>query len=131
VSNGKGNFFMRKVLLLAVVALMSSRCNNVEPLEAPRCSVNATVVDLTGLDGCGWVFELEDGTRLEPLRVFWCGTPPISEEQMKDPLNDFVFLDGKKVTIDYELVENAVSICMVGPTAKITCLSEARQLLDE
>jgi hypothetical protein len=30
------------------------------------CSTLATVHDLRGLDGCGFVFELADGKRLEP-----------------------------------------------------------------
>lgn len=94
--------------------------------EPEVCSTSATVRDLTGLDGCGWVFELQDGTRLEPVIIIRCGTPPPSKEMTEDPLNSFEFVDGKKVFIDYELVENGVSICMVGPMVKITCLTEAR-----
>ena len=35
-----------------------------EDLAEQTCSTPATVVDLSGLDGCGFVFQLEDGTRL-------------------------------------------------------------------
>ena len=91
----------------------------------PRCSTRATVRDLTGFDGCGFVFELEDGTRLEPVRNMYCGTEPFTPP-VDDPLYNFEFVDGKKVTIAYELV-NAPSICMVGPSVKITCLTEERR----
>jgi hypothetical protein len=91
----------------------------------PSCSTRATVRDLTGLDGCGFVFELEDGTRLEPVRVFYCGTEPFVAPT-DDPLYNFEFADGKKVKISYEL-SNGGSICMVGPSVKITCLTEERR----
>src|SRR5688572_19268096 len=84
------------------VSCDSDEEDNIEP----ACEVRATVRDLTGLDGCGFVFELEDGTRLEPLRIGFCGTPPIPEDLPKDPLSDFQFVDGKKVKISYELAEN-------------------------
>lgn len=31
------------------------------------CDRHATVKNLTGLDGCGFVFELGNGSRLEPI----------------------------------------------------------------
>jgi hypothetical protein len=86
------------------------------------CTTRATVVDLTGLDGCGWVFELEDGTRLEPMMVFRCGTPPMPDEAL-NPLDKFEFVNGKRVLIGYEET-HSMSICMVGPTVKITCITE-------
>lgn len=84
----------------------------------------ATVKDLTGLDGCGFVFELTDGTRLEPLRLMYCGTPPLPKEVTEDPLYDFQFVDGKQVRIGYEEVNDAASICMVGKIVRITCIEE-------
>ncbi|MBL7876247.1 MAG: hypothetical protein JNL53_11325 [Cyclobacteriaceae bacterium] len=104
--------------------LILSGCDE-EPLHM-TCDQSqlATVRDLTGLDGCGYVFELADGTRLEPMRLFYCGTPPLSKEMTEDPLYDFEFLDGKKVKIAYEEIPDAASICMVGKIVKITCLEE-------
>jgi hypothetical protein len=85
--------------------------------------VVATVRDLTGLDGCGYVFVLNDGTKLEPLRLAYCGTPPLPKEITEDPLFDFEWVDGKRVIIGYEETK-AGSYCMVGPVVKITCLNE-------
>lgn len=117
---------MKKAGILILLAFVLFRCDND---SAEDCSTRATVRDLTGLDGCGWVFELEDGTRLEP---FWdqgfCG---FRENIEDDPLNDFEFADGKPVTISYEIVENGVSICMVGPVVKITCISEVAVSISE
>ena len=86
--------------------------------------VTATVRDLSGLDGCGYVFELKDGTRLEPYRLGYCGTPPLPKEVTEDPLYNFEWVDGKQVVIGFEAVDG-VGICMVGPMVKITCLEEA------
>jgi len=71
-------------------------------------SVQATLHNYTGLDGCGWVLELNDGSKLEPQN-----------------LDDFEIEleEGKKLHIKYEKVD-AGSICMVGDVVKIKCLSE-------
>jgi hypothetical protein len=107
--------------IIGLTLLAGCSYDNVEP----SCSIRATVRDLTGFDGCGFVFELEDGTRLEPVRIGYCGTEPFSPPT-DDPLFNFEFVDGKKVKISYELAD-AVSICMVGPSVKITCLTEERR----
>lgn len=115
---------MKKIfglLLLLTAAFVS--CDEKEEAVSPDCDVVATVVDLRGLDGCGFVFELEDGTRLEPIRVFFCGTPPMPEIPA-DPLNSFQFEAGKKVKISYDISQEIGSICMAGTPAKITCITE-------
>ena len=91
--------------------------------ESLNCSTPATVRDLSGLDGCGYVFELNDGTRLEPVMMAYCGTPPLPKEITENPLYRFEFTDGKKVLISYT-VTDGVSICQVGPRVTITCISE-------
>ena len=112
---------MKKVWIVIVLlgTTFLFNCNS----DSESCSTPATVRDLTRFDGCGFVFELENGQRLEPLRIFWCGTPPLPKEQMEDPLYNFEFVDGKKVLISYEETKSP-SICMVGPVVKITCLTE-------
>lgn len=89
-----------------------------------KCSTPATLRNLEGLDGCGWVFELTDGKRLEPRIMRLCGTPPQSKEATEDPLYDFEYVDGKTVFIDYEPLADVVSICMVGEVVRITCISD-------
>jgi hypothetical protein len=111
--------FMKRIGVLMLTAMVLLRCEG----DSEPCDELATVRDLTGLDGCGFVFVLEDGTRLEPVRLMYCGTPPLPKEVTEDPLYNFEFRDGKKVFISYEITEGG-SYCMVGPVVKITCLIE-------
>lgn len=117
---------MKKVGVVVLMLVLFSGCKK----DIESCSVPATVRDLTGLDGCGFVFELENGTRLEPLRILRCGTPPVAKESSEDPLLGFEFQDGKKVLISYEKTESP-SICMVGPVVKITCITEIAAISEE
>jgi len=111
--------------LLLIATLLSWSCED-EKIIGNSCDdgVVATVKDLTGLDGCGFVFELSDGSRLEPQMLFFCGTPPLPAEVTENPLYNFQWVEGKVVRIKYEEVSNDVSICMVGKVVKITCLEE-------
>jgi hypothetical protein len=118
---------MKVDTLLFAILIVTFSCKKEEVKIVSNCNNFATVRDLTGLDGCGFVFELEDGTRLEPIRIYDCGTPPLPKEVTEDPLFNFVFTDGKKVKIGYKELPS-MSICMVGPTVKITCLEEIKTL---
>jgi hypothetical protein len=86
--------------------------------------VEATVRDLAGLDGCGFVFVLNDGRKLEPYLIGYCGTPPIPKEVTEDPLYGFEWRDGKKVKIGYTEMPERNGVCMAGLQVKITCLEE-------
>jgi hypothetical protein len=110
---------------LVITILLFTRCEEEQPLVI-TCdnAVLATVKNLTGLDGCGFVFELADGSRLEPQMLGYCGTPPLPKEITENPLYNFQWIDGQKVRIAYEEIPDAASICMVGKIVKITCLQE-------
>lgn len=112
---------MKKLLLPFLIGFVFIQCNDD---DSSACSTTATVRDLTGLDGCGFVLELEDGSYLEPVRpLLFCGTPPLPKEVTEDPLYSFDFVDGKRVKVSYEETGD-MSICMVGPVVKITCIRE-------
>ena len=116
-------FFMNKVRLIFIIYLFLISCKKEEIIVNKGCATSATVRDLTGLDGCGFVFELEDGNKIIPIRLFFCGTPPLTTEVIDDPLLNFVFEDGKKVKIGYQEIETGmVTTCMVGKLVKITCI---------
>lgn len=70
---------------------------------------HAVLRDLSGLDGCTWVFELEDGQRLEPVNL----------QQY-----DLELKDGLEVRIQYTEATGMMSICMSGKMVNITCLSK-------
>lgn len=112
---------MKRLLPLLMTAILAFSCAD-DALDK-TCSVPATVRDLKGLDGCGFVFQLSDGTNILPVVPF-CGTPPFPEEWENDPLRDFEFVDGKRVLISYEEIDERATICMAGTVARITCLTE-------
>ena len=58
----------------------------------------ATVVDMSELDGCGFMLKLESGRKLQP-------SPPLTEEFC---VND------KAVWIKYQVRKGAAGICMSG-----------------
>lgn len=68
----------------------------------------AILHNYTGLDGCGWVLEIDNGKILEPTNL---STFPIQLEE------------GKSLYITYTLVEGG-SICMVGDLVEIQTLTE-------
>lgn len=120
---------MRQLRLsLIIFALLAvSACRENDP--APGCTTLATVRNLTGLDGCSWVLELEDGRRLEPhlTAIGFCGTPPLDPRVEAAISRNAVWYeaspqDGMKVRIAYEVLPEQVSICMVGPVVRVTCL---------
>jgi hypothetical protein len=90
------------------------QCSHVEiipeGIDLQECTIPGTIRNFAGLDGCGHVLELADGTILEPLRLVMCGPPPESVMTLPDPLFDFQE-DGMKVLIDYEDYEG-VTACM-------------------
>lgn len=93
-----------KIIVLSLLSMTLFSCMK----QACSDGVKATMKDLAGLDGCGYVLELEDGTRLEPLN-----------------LNEFDFTpkDGVKLRVTYK-EEPSGSICMVGPSVRIECITQ-------
>jgi hypothetical protein len=112
------------ILSLLTLVLVFFRCADT-PNELQSCDVPATVKDLHGLDGCGWGFELENGKIVFPIPVFRCGTPPFPENETPDPLANFDWADGKKVSISFDNpMQEIFSVCMAGEYVLITCVSE-------
>lgn len=114
---------MKQTLLILVILLGVLACQSEDSKISQNCTYKATVVDLQAMDGCGFVFQLDNGDYLEPMwRWGWCGTPPLPEEAKEDPLWDFKFVEGQRVRLGFEPAEEMASICMVGKQVYITCL---------
>ncbi len=92
------------LILFSFVGLVYACSTN----DACSGSVHVKMRNKTGLDGCGWVLQLNDNSYLEAQN-----------------LNEFEieFVEGKDLHVKYEEVDGG-SICMVGKIVKITCLSE-------
>jgi hypothetical protein len=84
--------------------LLFASCNRTSCENAQA----ATIVDYTGLDGCGLVIKLQSGEVLEPVNLNSFNLTPT---------------DGMKVWVKYHEV-GLGSICMVGPTIEIDCLAK-------
>ena len=95
---------MKVLILSTFLLLIFSACDRTSCENAQA----ATILDYTGLDGCGLVLKLQSGEVLEPTN-----------------LNDFNITptDGMKVWVKYHEV-GMMSICMVGPTVEIDCLAK-------
>jgi hypothetical protein len=113
-----------KTIVLSVALLLASlfKCSRSEKVAeyVPiGCSVTAEVVDFTGLDGCGLMLVLEDGTRLNPEKRVYVQAPKREE----DPLYYFTLVAGEKVKIAYTET-NSPNVCMSGKTVFITCITK-------
>ncbi len=75
-----------------------------------ECNLTGTVKDYTGLDGCGYLIELDNGTRLEPVIVH----------------DSIKFYDNQRVKLSYIERKDMASICMAGIMAEITCIKEIK-----
>lgn len=98
--------------LLLTVTLLSATysciCNPSEEEPAPACDPPATIRDLTGRDGCGFVLVLDNGQRLQPHGTLW---------------QEYAKHDGERVTISYA-VSPAASGCPAGKSVELKCLQQ-------
>lgn len=97
---------MKKLLLILTLPLllMANRCTTDTEEVENNCNTVGLVVDMTGLDGCGLMIQLEDGKRLEVVNM------PEGESLHA----------GDEVMFDYEPADG-MSICMSGEMVNITC----------
>lgn len=107
---------------VTTVELAGEESNNKPPPPPPPAPPEELVVDETqphgwkgvmkdmrSLDGCQWIIQLDNGTKLQPKN-----------------LADFTVVpaDGKRVMVDYTEVKNAMGTCMSGKIVKITGIWE-------
>ena len=107
-----------KGLLYALLLLTLFQCGNEEEIDelggcgSSACATEAEVVDMTGMDGCGLLFKLADGSLLEPMAAI----------NPEDVLFGFTLQAGQRVKISWEDTL-ALSACMAGPIVTITCIT--------
>jgi hypothetical protein len=66
---------------------------------------------MSALDACGWMLELENGEKLQPVS--------------QDDLKGVKLKDGNKVRIGFTYETDRVSACMAGKLVKVTCIEKA------
>jgi hypothetical protein len=89
-----------KLVILFLILLAYSSCS-----KSKSGMEKARLQDYTGLDGCGMLIELENGSLLEPTNL-------------SDFQNDVNITDNQKVWVKYHEI-SAGSICMVGKVVVI------------
>jgi hypothetical protein len=94
------------VVTFAFIALCINSCNKQSECKN---SQSAKLINMTGLDGCSWMIELTNGTKIEPTN-----------------LNDFNIdlQENQKIWIVYHTAAQMTSICMHGEIVAIDCISE-------
>ncbi|GEM_PF-4050037 len=105
---------MRPLFILLVASTCmygSSGCStfrpNGQPATASSCTTQARIVDYSDLDGCRLLLQLDDGRLLLPQK--WP--------------KEFVPQAAMRVRIGFEIVPEAVSICMVeDAVVRLSCI---------
>lgn len=100
---------MKKLVVYAFIllgmALSANKCNESkkgnEDIIRDKTGV---VIDRHNLDGCGFLIQLDNGTKLEPIEV----TP------------EFEFTEGQRIKVSYQHLEGVASTCMAGELVRIT-----------
>lgn len=94
-----------KTLTLISIVLLTMSCSKVK-----TGFDNGKFKDMSDLDGCGLVLELDNGKTLEVAR--YTSQP------------SFAITNGKKVRVKYKELPDYASICMMGEIVEITAIEE-------
>ena len=96
---------MRVLGIVLIISFLFAGCKT----ETARsgCHYIAKAVDMSELDGCGILLELEDGERLIPVE--WSVQNPDLQE-------------GETYLINYTEIP-AATICMAGKSVRMTCIT--------
>lgn len=110
-------YFKKKIILIFTLSVIAMSCantkkgNDMTKSNNTECqnSKEGKLVNMTGLDGCGWMIELKDGGKLNPIN-----------------LDDFniKMTNGKKISLNYIEKNDMAGICMAGEIVEIKCIVE-------
>ncbi len=89
-------------LIMASMILLSA-CSSMKKCPDGEIGILKTL----DLDGCGWVIELKNGDKLQPINLD-------SFEVTKR--------EGLSVSLSYTAVNDMAGICMAGKMVNLTCL---------
>jgi len=109
---------MKGIGLILILTLSGAGCEKKGNGVEPTCSQEATVKDLRSLDGCDFVFELPNGTRLIPERRTYVQAPAKED----DAIYYFPLADGERVKFSYR--DSQLSdACTAGEIVFVTCIT--------
>jgi hypothetical protein len=100
------------ILILILTLVSCGTKKGVVKSSGTTCDTQVTVRDYTGLDGCRFLLELKDGTRLIPV-------------ELADPT--FLFSEGQIIKIKYTSLKDVVTACLTAAIpVRVTCLEEIK-----
>ena len=93
-----------RVFLVVILTLILLSCEKEKDCDNSQTGI---LKNLTGFDGCGWIIQLSDSTKLEPIN-----------------LDDFdiELIENKSVCIQFHERNDLGSYCMVGIVVEIDFL---------
>lgn len=96
-------FNVLKVIVLATISMFVFACEK-ETVNKCENSQEGVLKNLTGIDGCGWIIQISDSIKLEPINL--------------DEF-DIELAENKSVCIQYHERKDLGSYCMVGKIVEI------------
>lgn len=96
------------ILLLTFASCTSNKTvHSIDHETASRLGLTEVkVVNMTGLDGCGYLLMLNDSTKLDPIN-----------------LPDSVKRDGLELWVSYKPLNDRAGICMAGKIVQLTAIN--------
>jgi hypothetical protein len=113
---------MKSIVIAGVLLAGLFKCGGQEKVAEyvpVGCNTTVSVVDFTGLDGCGLMLVLEDGSRLIPERRVYIQAPKIED----DPIYYHELVAGQKLRIAYKETD-MTTVCMAGKSVFVTCITK-------
>ena len=95
----------RLITMLFLAVILFSGCQQEEEITFQETGL---VVDYAGAGNCGFVIELDNGTRIQPLYY----------------PDDFIFAHGQRVLIEYVELSNMIPACDRGAACEIKYIEE-------
>lgn len=96
----------RLLIIFAIIAILFSGCDNLQ--DEITIEATGVVVDYAGAGNCGFVIELDNGNRIQPMYF----------------PEGFTFSQGQYVLVSYIELENVVSSCDRGLATEIKYIEE-------
>uniref|UniRef100_UPI003217F965 NigD1/NigD2 family lipoprotein n=1 Tax=uncultured Draconibacterium sp. TaxID=1573823 RepID=UPI003217F965 len=95
----------RLVVILSVFVLLFTACQEEDEITFLETGV---VVDYAGAGNCGFIIELDNGNRIQPLYY----------------PQDFTFMNGQQVLVEYTELGNVINGCKRGVASKVNYIEE-------
>lgn len=102
----KQNLLRQVIVSLFFVCILIAGCNSEDSYDCENSEVGF-LKDYSALDACGWIIQLSDSSKLEPINL----------DDFEIELND-----NKRVCVRYNERQDVGSYCMVGKVVELVSI---------